>query len=129
MVRLSWLVCLLTTAVMMTGCSMCGGPYDYDYPMFETRYARMDPDHGRVGSVYSDPNVGIEGPVALTNADVNLDEEGNLDMENLPDDPDFRMDNPETDPFEGVDPDELKGLDDDRSGTQTRNWMGGTRYN
>ena len=40
---------------LSTGCSMCCGPYDYDYPDFGGKHQRQDRQHGRVGSILSDP--------------------------------------------------------------------------
>ena len=40
---------------LSTGCSMCCGPYDYDYPDFGGKHQRADRQHGRVGSILSDP--------------------------------------------------------------------------
>ena len=54
-------------ALMYTGCSMCCGPYDYDYPSFGGAVQRSNPTWGRVGSVYSDP-----GPFGGPGADSNL---------------------------------------------------------
>ncbi len=44
------LICFLST-----GCSICCGPYDYDYPDFGGKHERQDRRHGRVGSILSDP--------------------------------------------------------------------------
>ena len=38
-----------------TGCSMCCGPHDYDCPDFGGKRQRQDRQHGRVGSILSDP--------------------------------------------------------------------------
>lgn len=82
-------ICLFTTAIASGGCSMCCGPYDYEYPMLDSsRYVRTDPEYGRVGSIFSDPNVSF-GSVPLTNEDVpreddpvdDLDDEGEGDPE------------------------------------------------
>jgi hypothetical protein len=82
-------------ALFATGCSMCCGPHDFEYPVFQSRYARVDPEYGRVGSVFSDPNV-MPGTKPLTNADVPRKEErpGMDDDENKDsgtDDPEFRQ--------------------------------------
>lgn len=37
------------------GCSVCCGPYDYDYPDFGGKHQRQDRRYGRVGSILSDP--------------------------------------------------------------------------
>lgn len=52
------------------GCAMCCGPYDDHYPVFGGRIQRADPVHGRVGSVFSDPNLAGAGPLADSNLDV-----------------------------------------------------------
>ena len=44
------LICFLST-----GCSLCCGPHDYDYPDFGGKHQRQDRRHGRVGSILSDP--------------------------------------------------------------------------
>ncbi len=62
MLRVQQLICLLATCSILSGCSMCCGIYDFDYPMFDTHYARTDPVYGRVGSIFSDPNVGPGSP-------------------------------------------------------------------
>lgn len=97
-------------AIVATGCSMCCGPHDFEYPMFQSRYARVDPEYGRVGSIFSDQNV-MPGPRPLTNAEVPRKEE-RLGMDDDDsgndgtDDPEFRQPdpqkaNPEKNPFQG----------------------------
>ena len=54
-------------ALLYTGCSMCAGPFDYDYPSFGGAVQRSNPTWGRVGSVYSDP-----GPFGGPSSDSNL---------------------------------------------------------
>ena len=49
------------------GCSMCCGPYDYDYPNFGGKHQRSNPSYGRVGSIFSDPNANSFGPSADSN--------------------------------------------------------------
>jgi len=49
------------------GCSMCCGPYDYDYPNFGGKHQRVDQSYGRVGSIFSDPNADSFGPSADSN--------------------------------------------------------------
>ncbi len=112
MSRWKLLVALITLPAALGGCSMCCGPFDCDYPIFQSRYTRMDPQYGRVGSIFSDPNVG-PGTTALTNADVPIDErrqQFNPDIES-PDD--------ETDPFRGFDREELDIPPADDSTTTT----------
>ncbi len=50
----------------LTGCSMCCGPHDFDYPTFGGKHERVDRQWGRVGSPFSDPNV-VVGPSADSN--------------------------------------------------------------
>ena len=54
---------------LSTGCSMCCGPYDYDYPDFGGKHQRQDRQHGRVGSILSDP---LAPRVGGASADSNL---------------------------------------------------------
>lgn len=61
--------------LVATGCSMCCGPYDYDYSTFGGLHQRVDPQHGRVGSVFSDPMAGFNG----AGADSNLKDPPELD--------------------------------------------------
>ncbi|MEM9941117.1 MAG: hypothetical protein AAF939_05970 [Planctomycetota bacterium] len=49
------------------GCSMCCGPYDYDYPTFGGKHERVNANWGRVGSIFSDPLASISGPSADSN--------------------------------------------------------------
>ena len=52
--RISLLIAALV-CFLSTGCSICCGPYDYDYPDFGGKHQRQDRRHGRVGSILSDP--------------------------------------------------------------------------
>ncbi len=54
-------------ALISAGCAMCCGPSDYDYPAFGGKIQRADPVYGRVGSVFSDPNMAGMGPLADSN--------------------------------------------------------------
>lgn len=47
--------------LLSSGCAMCCGLYDNDYLATSELLERTDPSHGRVGSVFSDPNVGMTG--------------------------------------------------------------------
>lgn len=47
--------------LLSSGCAMCCGLYDNDYLATSDLLERTDPSHGRVGSVFSDPNVGQAG--------------------------------------------------------------------
>ena len=53
-----------TLCVSLFGCSMCCGPYDYDYPTYGGKIQRTDPAYGRVGSIFSDPATVVRGPNA-----------------------------------------------------------------
>lgn len=50
-----------TALLMSSGCAMCCGLYDNDYLATSELLERPDPSHGRVGSPFSDPNVGMVG--------------------------------------------------------------------
>lgn len=41
--------------IAISGCAMCCGPHDYDYPNYGGKHERYDATYGRVGSVFSDP--------------------------------------------------------------------------
>lgn len=63
--------CLAIGGLMLSsGCAMCCGLYDNDYLATSELLQRTDPSHGRVGSVFSDPQAGISGEwsegIALT---------------------------------------------------------------
>ena len=51
----SWLTVLLFS-VGSIGCSICCGPDDYNYGTYGGIHPRADMQHGRVGSVFSDPS-------------------------------------------------------------------------
>jgi hypothetical protein len=51
----------------VTGCSMCCGPFDYDYPTFGGKHTRANRNYGRVGSLLSDPLAINSGPGADSN--------------------------------------------------------------
>ena len=80
---------LLIAAVMIcsTGCSMCCGPFDYDYPTFGGKHLRGNRSHGRVGSILSDPLTALNGASADSNLTappdpINLDrDEETIDLE------------------------------------------------
>jgi hypothetical protein len=109
MSRWTRLALISAMALASAGCSMCCGLYDYEYPMFQSRYSRTDPEYGRVGSIFSDPNV-MPGSPALTNEDKPRVEEDQDD---------------EVDPFEGEDP---ENLDLGTQDTQTLHWNNDYRW-
>lgn len=47
----------LTLGISLSGCSLCCSPYLDDYAAYGSRTPRMDMKHGRVGSVFSDPQL------------------------------------------------------------------------
>lgn len=61
---------VLVLTLSTTGCSMCCGPFDYDYPAFGGKQLRANRSHGRVGSILSDPITTLRG----SSADSNLTE-------------------------------------------------------
>jgi hypothetical protein len=69
--------------------------------MLQSRYARTDPEHGRVGSIFSDSSVSV-GTAPQSNADRPPDDGINRPGETTnPDDPNF-----EKDPFLGDEPED-----------------------
>lgn len=119
-----WFALALLVTAGQSGCSICQGPFDFDYPVFDSRHARVDPVYGRVGSIFSDPDIDSAGSEPLSNAD-RPRQENELDPVPVPDDPEFRQ--PGDDPFEGVDPDDLE-IPERNQDTQARSWLGGVRY-
>ena len=87
----------------LTGCSMCGGPYDYHYPTFGGKHQRTNPTHGRLGSLFSDPNATL-GP----SSDSNLVPHPAVEAPRVPEDDDI-----EDDLDEDVEDLDLDGDDDD----------------
>ena len=97
------------------GCSMCCGPYDFDYPTYGGIHHRANPSYGRLGSVFSDHNNGGGGPSADSNLkphpepeienDLGLDADDADDLDDLE-----RADEDLDDDLEGLD-DELEELD------------------
>lgn len=81
--------------VATTGCSMCCGPFDYDYPTFGGKHQRSVRDFGRVGSILSDPTGAAVGPAADSNLKP-VDPAPDIDLDSELDDID-RIDDFETD--------------------------------
>ncbi len=55
----SYILSTLGLAVALaatTGCSLCCGPDDFNYGTYGGLHPRADMQHGRVGSVFSDPS-------------------------------------------------------------------------
>lgn len=83
---------------------MCCGPYDYEYPMMDNpNYSRMDPEYGRVGSIFSDPNVG-DGVKPLTNSDVPIDESRFFNRDSETEAPELDIDGDSTNSDETTNP-------------------------
>ena len=103
---------------------MCCGPYDYEYPILDNcRYPRLDPEYGRVGSIFSDPNA-TTGEVPRTNADLPPEEDDPETIEGETDDPDFNLDaDPSDDPNNlNRDPLDPSGTDIDTSAELRPGW-------
>ena len=112
-----WIVFFtIVTATLSTfGCSMCCGPYDYDYSNFGGKHQRVDPSYGRVGSIFSDPNASIDGDSPDSNLEPQPDVYGK---------PDRNRENLEMiDPMDGSEPgiEQLPDPTDDES-TASRLW-------
>ena len=88
--------------------------------MDNTRYPRLDPEHGRVGSIFSDPNA-LAATNAKTNADIPVEEflreEFDFDEFNLDPDPLPESGETPTDPFQ----DEVEDGNDINTGYRTEN--------
>ncbi len=107
MTRLATTIFLTMTLFGFIGCSMCCGPYDFDYPTYGGIHHRSNPSFGRLGSTFSDPNYAGGGP----SADSNLKPHPEPQIEN-----DLGLDSDDPDDFERADEDlddDLEGLDDD----------------
>ena len=86
------IVLIMLTLTATFGCSMCCGPYDYDYPNFGGKHPRADRKFGRVGSVFSDPNANFYGPSADSNI-MPVEAEGpKTDDDDISSDPDTELD-------------------------------------
>lgn len=58
--RIHQLCLALGGLILSSGCAMCCGLYDNDYLATSELLQRTDPSHGRVGSVFSDPQAGVQ---------------------------------------------------------------------
>ena len=108
-----------------TGCSICCGPFDYDYPDFGGKHERQDRRHGRVGSIFSDPlapraggasaDSNLQAPPPLTSQEPqepdDSDLEGDLD--------DLERDLEDIDPLD-LDGEKLPSLEEIDEGTDLR---------
>ena len=110
-----WIVSLTVfTATLSTfGCSMCCGPYDYDYPNFGGKHQRVDPRYGRVGSIFSDPNASLGGDSADSNLEPQPDQRTRTDYDDL------ELIDPLKEPQPGIE--KLPDPDDDET-TASRLW-------
>lgn len=55
--RIRGIVPFLGLLLVTSGCAICPSPYDDDYGGFVTKTPRSDMRTGRVGSVFSDPQM------------------------------------------------------------------------
>lgn len=130
--RFLLLATISSSLLSASGCSMCCGVYDYDYPTYGGLVPRADRSYGRVGSVFSDPNASPGVAVAIGVEDV---EAGSMRGRNLPDpieprrDPlpipeSNRMPNEDRDkPAEELRKELLRGLDDQTGSAAPRRMM------
>ena len=93
----NWIALLILAAatIGMAGCSMCCGPFDYDYPAFGGVNPRVDQRNGRLGSIFSDPNAYFTGesadsnlaprpePIASSSTDDESDEDSEAELEKI----------------------------------------------
>ena len=120
-----WIVLLtIVTATLSTfGCSMCCGPYDYDYSNFGGKHQRVDPSYGRVGSIFSDPNANFVGDSPDSNLEPQPDprrrSDSDSDRINRDLDGDLELIDPLKDPQPGIE--KLPDPKDDET-TASRLW-------
>ncbi len=55
--KLALFAFFVTLGLSLSGCSLCCSPYLDDYAAYGSRTPRMDMKHGRVGSIFSDPQL------------------------------------------------------------------------
>ncbi len=53
----SLLAVVVSCMIPFSGCSLCCTPYDHHYATTGGKHQRVDMVHGRVGSIFSDPNL------------------------------------------------------------------------
>lgn len=110
-----WATTIILTMTMFSfiGCSMCCGPYDFDYPTYGGIHHRSNPSFGRLGSTFSDPNWAGGGPSADSNLkphpEAKMERDLGIDRDDSFDDLD-RADEDLDDNLEGLDAD-LEELD------------------
>jgi hypothetical protein len=80
--KLALLAFFVTLGLSLSGCSLCCSPYLDDYAAYGSRTPRMDMKHGRVGSIFSDPQltgnaVPTAGSPSSNGQPVYFDSEGN----------------------------------------------------
>ncbi len=109
MTRQVYILTLTMMTLSFVGCSMCCGPFDFDYPTYGGIHQRSDPSYGRVGSVFSDPNAVASGPSSDSNLKPHPEPKDQRDLE-VDDDPLERADEDLDDDLEGLDED-LEELD------------------
>ena len=116
---------------LSTGCSMCCGPHDYDYPDFGGKHERVDRQHGRVGSILSDPLAPRAGgasadsnllpPPALRSSEPREEEDNDSDLDDDMDDIRREMEDLEDITPLDSDGEELPSLEDLDDRTELRN--------
>lgn len=131
MKRFNLLVIVATLPVWAMGCSMCCGPFDYDYPAYGGLVTRNDPVNGRVGSILSDPMASFGGAGADSNltpppelqsssGSGGVDDGSDIDIDDIPDatEPGNRKDLPEV---QGIDNTAVKQTQRIRRGGRVAN--------
>jgi len=78
------IIFVATLSVGSLGCSMCCGPFDYDYPVYGGKFERVDSSYGRVGSIFSDPNAPDDGPSPDSNLEARPSNDERRRIEELP---------------------------------------------
>ena len=80
--KLALFAFFVTLGLSLSGCSLCCSSYLDDYAAYGSRTPRMDMKHGRVGSIFSDPqltgsSIPDSGSPSLNGKPVYFDSEGN----------------------------------------------------
>ena len=58
---------LVAVSSVSSGCSLCAPGYLCDYAGVGGKWQRTDPENGRVGSIFSDPNSVVGASAQVTN--------------------------------------------------------------
>lgn len=60
---------LIALLAALSGCAMCGSPFDYSYSAYGGSWQRVDQDQGRVGSLFDPADATVVGADEATVAE------------------------------------------------------------